>query len=168
VTRELRLRLDPWLESTEALAPLIDPNVHSCGTVPPHGHRELQHPEARFYAIGAKSYGRAPNFLMATGYEQARSVVAVLAGDMAAADDVQLELPQTGVCSSDLQIESQEASATAGCVPGTKAAQSTCCAVEKPKEEVLMHASGCCGSSKASAKATAGAAIDVVTGCCSM
>src|SRR5690606_34819064 len=69
LTRELRLRLDPWLESTEALAPLIDPNVHSCGTVSPHGHRQLQHPEARCYAIGAKSYGRAPNFLMATGYE---------------------------------------------------------------------------------------------------
>ena len=41
---ELRLKLDPWLESTEALGPLIDPNVHSCGTVRPHGHRELAHP----------------------------------------------------------------------------------------------------------------------------
>jgi hypothetical protein len=101
IGRELRLRLDPWLESTDALAPLIDPNVHSCGTVRPHGHRELAHPEPGFYAIGAKSYGRAPNFLMATGYEQARSVVAALAGDRAAADDVQLELPQTGVCSAD-------------------------------------------------------------------
>ena len=83
-----------------ALAPLIDPNVHSCGTVRPHGHRELAHPEARFYAVGAKSYGRAPNFLLATGYEQVRSVVAALAGDLAAADDVQLELPETGVCST--------------------------------------------------------------------
>lgn len=81
MTGELRLRLDPWLESTDALAPLIDPNVHSCGTVRPHGHRELAHPEPNFYAISAKSYGRAPNFLMATGYEQARSVVAALAGD---------------------------------------------------------------------------------------
>ena len=94
LARELRLRFDPWLESTDALAPLIDPNVHSCGTVRPHGHRELAHPEPGFYAIGAKSYGRAPNFLMATGYEQARSVVAALAGDMRAADDVQLELPR--------------------------------------------------------------------------
>lgn len=102
IARELRLRLDPWLESTDALAPLIDPNVHSCGTVRPHGHRELAHPEVGFYAIGAKSYGRAPNFLLATGYEQARSVVAALAGDLGAADDVQLELPETGVCSVDL------------------------------------------------------------------
>ena len=100
--RELRLRLDPWLESTEALAPLIDPNVHSCGTVRPHGHRELAHPEPGFYAIGAKSYGRAPNFLMATGFEQARSVVAALAGDLAAADGVQLQLAETGVCSANL------------------------------------------------------------------
>jgi thioredoxin reductase len=165
ITRELRLRLDPWLESTEALAPLIDPNVHSCGTVPPHGHRELQHPESRFYAIGAKSYGRAPNFLMATGYEQARSVVAALAGDLAAADDVQLVLPQTGVCSSDWQIDSQDAAATACCAAEVKPAQSTCCAVEKPKEEPLTQASRCCGSPTASAKAITGAAIEVATGC---
>ncbi|MCV2368228.1 NAD(P)-binding protein [Roseateles oligotrophus] len=100
LTAELRTRHDAWLESTELLAPLIDPNEHSCGTVRPHGHRELAHPEPGFYAIGAKSYGRAPNFLMATGYEQARSVAAALAGDLAAADEVRLELPQTGVCSS--------------------------------------------------------------------
>jgi len=104
ITRELRLRLDPLLESTDALAPLIDPNVHSCGTIRPHGHRELAHPEPGFYAIGAKSYGRAPNFLMATGYEQARSVVAALAGDLAAADDVQLALPETGVCSTSFAL----------------------------------------------------------------
>lgn len=98
LTRELRVRHDAWLESTEALAPLIDPNEHSCGTVRPHGHRELAHPEPDYYAVGAKSYGRAPNFLMATGYEQVRSVAAALAGDLAAADAVQLVLPETGVC----------------------------------------------------------------------
>ncbi len=97
---ELRLDLDPILDSTRALAPLIDPNQHSCGTVPPHGYRELAHPEDGFYVVGAKSYGRAPTFLLATGYEQARSVVAALAGDLDAAADVRLELPETGVCSS--------------------------------------------------------------------
>ncbi|MFY1691883.1 FAD-dependent oxidoreductase [Plantactinospora sp. WMMB782] len=95
---ELRLDLDPVLGSTRALAPLIDPNQHSCGTVPPHGVDELAHPEPGYYAIGVKSYGRAPTFLMATGYEQARSVVAALAGDWPAARDVRLELPETGVC----------------------------------------------------------------------
>jgi hypothetical protein len=81
------------------MAPLIDPNVHSCGTVPPHGADELVHPEPNFYMIGMKSYGRAPTFLMLTGYEQARSVVAALAGDWEAARRVELTLPETGVCS---------------------------------------------------------------------
>ena len=102
IVSELRLDLDPVLGSTRALAPLIDPNVHSCGTVPPHGADELGHPEPGYYAVGAKSYGRAPTFLLATGYEQARSVVAALAGDWEAARDVQLNLPETGVCSSNL------------------------------------------------------------------
>ena len=101
IVSELRLDLDPILGSTRALAPLIDPNEHSCGTVPPHGVDELRHPEPGYYAIGSKSYGRAPTFLMATGYEQARSVVAALAGDWEAAHDVQLDLPETGVCNSD-------------------------------------------------------------------
>ncbi|GAA3119423.1 NAD(P)-binding domain-containing protein [Planomonospora alba] len=102
IASELRLDLDPVLGSTRALAPLIDPNHHSCGTVPAHGADELAHPEAGYYAVGVKSYGRAPTFLMATGYEQVRSVVAALAGDWAAARQVRLELPETGVCSSDL------------------------------------------------------------------
>ncbi|WP_312888119.1 FAD-dependent oxidoreductase [Nonomuraea rhodomycinica] len=107
IASELRLDLDPVLGSTRALAPLIDPNAHSCGTVPAHGVDELAHPEAGYYAVGVKSYGRAPTFLMATGYEQVRSVVAALAGDWEAARDVQLELPETGVCSSNL-AEAQE------------------------------------------------------------
>src|SRR5690606_5774444 len=97
IAAELRLDLDPILGSTRALAPLIDPNQHSCGTVPPHGADELAHPEPGYYAIGVKSYGRAPTFLLATGYEQARSVAAALAGDWEAARDVQLDLPETGV-----------------------------------------------------------------------
>jgi hypothetical protein len=96
--RELRLHIDAALESVSALAPLIDPNEHSCGTVRPHGARELSHPEPDFYIIGAKSYGRAPTFLLATGYEQARSVAAMLAGDVDAALRVELDLPETGVC----------------------------------------------------------------------
>ncbi len=101
MTRELRLELDPWLEGVRALGPLIDPNLHSCGSVPPHGHRELSHPEPGFYTIGVKSYGRAPTFLLLTGYEQARSVVAAIAGDLEAADNVHLVLPETGICETD-------------------------------------------------------------------
>ncbi|MET7818939.1 FAD-dependent oxidoreductase [Micromonospora zamorensis] len=101
IAAELRLDLDPVLGATRAIAPLIDPNEHSCGTVPPHGVDELAHPESGYYAVGMKSYGRAPTFLMATGYEQVRSVVAALAGDWTAAREVQLDLPETGVCNSN-------------------------------------------------------------------
>jgi thioredoxin reductase len=111
--REVRLDLDPATEAPAKLAPLIDPNFHSCGTVPPHGERDLAHPETGFYLAGAKSYGRAPTFLMATGYEQVRSIVAALAGDREAADTVQLDLPETGVCSTDLAEE-----ADGGCCGG--------------------------------------------------
>ena len=96
--RELRLDLDDRVEATRALAPLIDPNLHSCGSVPPHGVDELSHPDAGVYVVGMKSYGRAPTFLLRTGYEQVRSVVAALAGDWEAARRVELVLPETGVC----------------------------------------------------------------------
>jgi thioredoxin reductase len=115
IVSELRLDLDPVLGSTRALAPLIDPNEHSCGTVPPHGADELTHPEPGFYAVGVKSYGRAPTFLLATGYEQARSVVAALAGDWAAARDVQLDLPETGVCNSNAPTETAAIEGNGGC-----------------------------------------------------
>ncbi|MFH8931341.1 FAD-dependent oxidoreductase [Streptomyces pristinaespiralis] len=95
---ELRLGLDDRLQAPVALAPLIDPNQHSCGTVYPHGVNELSHPERDVYLVGMKSYGRAPTFLAMTGYEQVRSVAASLAGDQEAAERVELTLPETGVC----------------------------------------------------------------------
>jgi thioredoxin reductase len=101
--REVRTGMDSALESVSALAPLIDPNIHSCGTVRPHGEKELRQPEHNFYIVGSKSYGRAPTFLMATGYEQVRSIVAALTGDWEAAEKVELELPETGVCSVGTQ-----------------------------------------------------------------
>lgn len=150
--REIRLDLDPATESPRVLAPMIDPNVHSCGTVRPHGHRELAQPETGFYLAGIKSYGRAPTFLMATGYEQVRSIAAALAGDMAAADDVQLELPETGVCSSNLDGEDggccESASQGGGCttvketVPET--GEKACCGASKPQVKVKAAATGCC------------------------
>lgn len=102
IHRELRFEADAISEAVPALAPLIDPNEHSCGTVKAHGEKELRQPEPHFYIVGSKSYGRAPTFLLATGYEQVRSVVAFLAGDVEAAAQVQLSLPETGVCHSGL------------------------------------------------------------------
>ncbi|MEU5539557.1 NAD(P)-binding domain-containing protein [Streptomyces sp. NPDC020362] len=95
---EVRLGLDERLQAPIALAPLVDPNVHSCGTVYPHGVNELSHPEQDIYLVGMKSYGRAPTFLAMTGYEQVRSITAAIAGDREAAERVELTLPETGVC----------------------------------------------------------------------
>lgn len=97
---ELRFEVEAITEAVPAIAPLIDPNEHSCGSVAAHGEKELRQPEPNFYIVGSKSYGRAPTFLLATGYEQIRSVVAHLAGDTKAAQHVQLNLPETGVCHS--------------------------------------------------------------------
>jgi hypothetical protein len=97
--RELRLTIDPWLESSGTVGPLIDPNLHSCGSVRPHGARELAHVENGFFIVGMKSYGRAGTFLLATGYEQVRSVVAALTGDIEASRRIELSLPETSVWS---------------------------------------------------------------------
>lgn len=116
---EVRLDLDAVLQAPRALAPLIDPNVHSCGTVYPHGAIELAQPEPGVYLVGMKSYGRAPTFLALTGFEQVRSVAAAIAGDREAAERVELVLPETGVCSGGGLVDdagaSQDPSGSGGC-----------------------------------------------------
>lgn len=150
---ELRIGLDPALDCPTALAPLIDPNEHSCGTVRPHGARELAHPEPGFYIAGMKSYGRAPTFLTLTGYEQVRSIIADIAGDKEAAVRVELVLPETGVCSRSPVAEAQ------GCCGGpAKSELSACCVSDEkvkaegkagcgcgPAEPQKAKASSCCG-----------------------
>ena len=160
--REVRLTVDPWLESSGTIGPLIDPNLHSCGTVRPHGAKELKHAEAGFYIAGMKSYGRAPTFLLATGHEQVRSIVAELTGDSVAAARVELQLPETGVCNTR-PVGSKTAAAPATvsscCGPAKAAAQDAVAATiatEKPA------ASRCAAPVAASieAGATERAAID--------
>ncbi|MGA8116499.1 MAG: flavoprotein, partial [Actinocatenispora sp.] len=112
---EIRLGLDTTLQAPVALAPLIDPNVHSCGTVYPHGAAELTHPEPGFYLAGIKSYGRAPTFLALTGYEQVRSIAAALAGDHDAAARVELTLPDTGVCGGSGLFDEPDTTTSGGC-----------------------------------------------------
>jgi thioredoxin reductase len=136
--RELRLDLDPALDCTRALAPLIDPNEHSCGTVPPHGAAELAQPEPGFFIIGMKSYGRAPTFLLATGHEQARSVAAHLAGDEEAARRVELVLPETGVCSGP-----SPAKASSCCGGPAPADAKACCALDATAKEEGLAGCGC-------------------------
>ena len=148
---ELRLDLDSAVESPRQLASLIDPNVHSCGTVPPHGAEELRQPEPDFYVVGMKSYGRAPTFLMLTGYEQVRSVVAALTGDIEAARRVELALPATGVCSATpaddggtacCNVTPAAIDAGACCDESLKAPAGTSCCAPAPQES----SSACCAT----------------------
>lgn len=82
MTREVRLRIDPWLEAPEKLAVLIDPNANtSCNSPPVHGADELSHPDSGYFIVGMKSYGRAPTFLLSTGYKQVASVIARIRGE---------------------------------------------------------------------------------------
>jgi hypothetical protein len=146
ILRELRIALDPAVEAPPALAPLIDPNLHSCGTVPPHGAAELTHPEPGFYIVGSKSYGRAPTFLMATGYEQVRSVVAEIAGDHAAARDVRLALPETGVCNT---AHVDGAAGVQSCCGGpAPATVSACCSADADAKAAGEDGCGCASHSE--------------------
>ena len=171
--REVRLEIDPGVEAPARLAPLIDPNFHSCGTVEPHGASMLAHPDENFYIVGMKSYGRAPTFLLATGYEQIRSVAAALAGNHAAADRVELQLPETGVCctapsentelltlgfrsgtehgySAEPTAPTEPAVAESGCCPSAAdtAAEASCCAPAAAVAE-----SACCAAPSESREA---------------
>jgi Pyridine nucleotide-disulphide oxidoreductase len=138
---EVRLRLDPAIEAPIALAPLIDPNEHSCGTVRPHGARELVQDDSGLYLAGIKSYGRAPTFLMITGYEQVRSIAADIAGDREAAERVELELPETGVCTRG-GVEG--GAADSGCCGGPAPAGSdACCAQDSDAKAVGKTGCGC-------------------------
>ncbi|MCN9242548.1 NAD(P)-binding domain-containing protein [Streptomyces sp. RY43-2] len=145
---ELRLGLDERLQAPVALAPLIDPNQHSCGTVYPHGHRELSHPEQGVYLVGMKSYGRAPTFLAMTGYEQVRSIAAAIAGDLDSADRVELTLPETGVCGGAGLFDAPEAAQEGDggcCAPAPQLVQLGAPATVGAAAEEAP-AGGCCGS----------------------
>jgi hypothetical protein len=145
---ELRLGLDERLQAPVALAPLIDPNQHSCGTVPPHGHRELSHPEQGVYLVGMKSYGRAPTFLAMTGHEQVRSVAAAIAGDLDAADRVELTLPETGVCGGAGLFDAHGAAEGDGggcCAPAPRLVQLGVPAAAEATAAEEPSAGGCCG-----------------------
>jgi hypothetical protein len=147
---ELRIAIDPATEAPPSLSPLIDPNFHSCGTVPPHGVVELTQPEAGLYIVGSKSYGRAPTFLMATGYEQVRSVVAELAGDPVGARQVQLVLPETGVCS--VSFGDGGGAAASSCCGGPASTSASCCVADEVAKAEGEAGCGCGTASKAPAE----------------
>jgi hypothetical protein len=121
IAAELRLDLEPALESAAALGPIIDPNVHTCGSVPAHGIAELAHPEPGYVVVGMKSYGRAPTFLLATGYQQVRSVVATLAGDHAGASRRDQGPPAAALCASNRNLLARAGRRPVGSVAGWSA-----------------------------------------------
>lgn len=145
ILSELRLAIHDSTEGVLSIAPLIDPNFHSCGSVPPHGAEELKHPEQDFYMVGMKSYGRAPTFLMLTGYEQVRSVVAALAGDWEAARNVELVLPDTGVCSGG-GAKTGSAKASGGCGCDAVGAEINAAIAFDAIPVATVADSACCGS----------------------
>src|SRR5699024_8569296 len=110
IEQELRLSIGPATESVSDFAPLIDRNEHSCGTVRARGAAILRQPEQGLYMLGMKSHGRAPTVLLATGDEQVRSITSSPSGDIEGSKLVELDLPETGVCSINLQDNKEKTS----------------------------------------------------------
>jgi hypothetical protein len=97
----------------------------------------------RIAVIGAgmKSYGRAPTFLMLTGYEQVRSIAADIAGDKEAAARVELELPETGVCT---RAGVEGGAAASSCCGGpAPASVNACCADDAAAKAAGKSGCGC-------------------------
>jgi hypothetical protein len=87
-----------------------------------------------------KSYGRAPTFLMLTGYEQVRSIIAEIAGDHEAARRVELVLPETGVCIAPPIATVTSTSCCGGPLPaGTDA----CCVKDADAKAAAGQGCGC-------------------------
>jgi thioredoxin reductase len=78
--RELRVH-----ECYESLAPmklaaaLQGAGTSDCVSIPSFGADALVNPEPDFWILGAKSYGRASDFLLRTGYQQVADVLARMA-----------------------------------------------------------------------------------------
>ncbi|MFV1465848.1 MULTISPECIES: NAD(P)-binding domain-containing protein [unclassified Phaeobacter] len=171
ILRELRLDLDDVVESPRLLAPMIDPNLHSCGSVPAHGVEELSHPDKNFFIVGMKSYGRAPTFLMRTGYAQVHSITDSLAGVVT---EMPLEQIAPACCIGEDGAEFNcggklEADPDPARIYGAPQQQaSSCCGSEDSSPDSASNyspaqenAAGCCGSSGKSENAAT-----VSSGCC--
>ncbi len=83
--RELQVHLCYASEGPMALAAAIlaaqrgEPaSVRGCLDQVSHGAESLKNPEPDFYVLGAKSYGRNPNFLLTLGHRQIEDVMSLL------------------------------------------------------------------------------------------
>ncbi|MFN0149186.1 MAG: NAD(P)-binding domain-containing protein [bacterium] len=64
-------------------AAVLGAGSSDCVTQSTHGLDSLVNPEPGFFILGAKSYGRNPNFLLRVGIEQVRDLFRILTGDAA-------------------------------------------------------------------------------------
>jgi hypothetical protein len=85
IFRELQIHLCYSSEGPMALAAAIlaaqmkDPHsTQGCLGQVAHGPGTLKSPEPDFYILGAKSYGRNPNFLLTLGHRQIEDVMGLL------------------------------------------------------------------------------------------
>lgn len=79
LTRELQLQTCWATEGTYPLAAsLLGEAGADCLATPVFGAETLRHPEPGYFTLGMKSYGRSPNFLLRTGYEQVAAVFSSL------------------------------------------------------------------------------------------
>jgi hypothetical protein len=96
---------------------------------------------------------------MATGYEQVRSVAAAIAGDHAAASEVHLVLPHTGVCSAAPALAGV---AESGCCGGPAPAESdACCVADAEAKERRDAGCGCATTAQPEEHAQAAACCRV-------
>jgi len=80
---------------------------------------------------------------MATGYEQVRSIVAALDGDMEAALDTKLVLPQTGVCEGPGRKDE------GGCCGGPSLTRAdACCTVDAIAKDAGQSGCGCAAAGR--------------------
>jgi hypothetical protein len=111
---------------------------------------------------------------MLTGYEQVRSIAAALVGDWASAREVELVLPETGVCSSD-RGEGDEGAACCGTPAATEVSscgtgESSCgIPVEAPRgfrvlPVAAVEAGACCGPAPVAEAAGCGCSAESPAG----
>lgn len=79
LARELHVQTCWATEGTYPLAAsLLGETGGDCLAVPAFGAETLRHPEPGYFALGMKSYGRTPDFLLRTGLEQISSLLEML------------------------------------------------------------------------------------------
>jgi hypothetical protein len=82
MTRELQVHYCYTSEGTMKLAAAIDSSGGGdCLAQVAHGPESLRNPEPDFFVLGAKSYGRNPQFLLSIGHQQVRDAFLLMGSE---------------------------------------------------------------------------------------